>query len=216
MFERILAWVMSLLKALFVTKLPEPELVVEEKAKPVINPLEPGDETLTIIDEIVAFQDKSLALSKDAFDTVLYKSISTPIDDHSRYVDILAYLTQRMREQLEDTDESVYYDDPLITGLSRGVPTNKELGQFLKDGNVSNINDAFYDLLAKTKEVQSLYISLKNHPILSEVKKNYCTRCLLKPVSLLKEYMDLLYLHGKLDDSEKETNRPQQNVRSTR
>lgn len=215
MFHNILAWVFNLLKKIWIHEnvLPPPIIeVAEEAAQPELTS---GDPTLELLNIILSFKSQHFTLSRSAFDPILYKSILTQFDNHSWYVSMLTLLSNLLQEQLEDTDESVYLDDPLLRGLARGVPTEKELGQFLTDGNVRNINDAFFDLLAKTCVVQKLYIEIMTHPVLRDIQKDYFSRHMFKPIELLKQYMDTLYSHGKLDDSEKETNVSQSNVVSS-
>lgn len=215
MFHRILAWVFGLLQKIWIREpvIPAPIIEVVEETTQLDQPI--GDDTLELINYIIAFKDQRFTLSNDAFDKVLYKSISTQVDNHSWYVKALTLLTNLTQEQLEDSDESVYLDDPMFKGLSRGVPTDKELGKFLSEGKVRNIHDAFYDLLAKTRELHYMYVKLQTHPVLRDIQKDYFRRQMYRPMELVKMYMDSLYLHGKLDDSEKEANCTQQNVGST-
>lgn len=210
MFHRFITWIMALLKSIWIHEKIQP--IPTDKPLIVNIELEEGDDTLELLHAILKYNQNEVPLSRDPFDPILYRYIESQFENYSTVVKIIALLKDYLQDQIKDPDDSVYLDDPIIVGLSRGVLSKKEIGAFLVEGGKRDINSAFRDLLVPTIEIHELYVSLKAHPTLSEIKKDYCSRVMYKPVLLLKQHMDFLFTHGKLDDSEKESNQPLSNT----
>lgn len=209
MFHRFITWVMLLLKTIWISEKIETK-PIEKPTIPLLE-IETGDPTLELLISILEYGQHRPTLSSDPFDPILYRSIETQFDNYAKLVSLLNLVHNYLQEQTEKPDDNIYLDDPLIVGLARGVVLKKEIGAFLIDGAMRDIHSAFYKLLALTSEVHTSYMLFKDHPTLSIINKDYGSRNLEKAIFLIKQHMDLLYSHGKLDDSEKETHQSQSN-----
>lgn len=214
MFYRFIAWVMTLLKTIWISE--KIEVAPVELNQPVPLEVEVGDTPLEILKTLLKYNQENPSIIDDPFDKVLYRTINTPFENYSKLLAIADILIHYLQDQIEQPDDNVYLDDPLIVAVSRALPSKKEIGAFISEGGKRELSSAFYDLLVPINEIYSLYVSLKAHPTLSEFKKDYCVRSITAPLDSLKQHLDLFYLHGKLDDSEKETNQSHTNAQRSR
>ncbi len=216
MFERVLSIIMTFLKSFWISR----EAVIDVKEEPgLLN--EPdeivlGDDISIALEEICELLNKRLHLSDNAFDPALYKLFNTQIENHTWYVSMLKLLSQQMQNQTKDPDTNFYLDEPVLKGLARGVPVEREIGSFLTQGNVRTFHDAYVSLHDLANEVKTDYIAFIAHPAVNDIIKDYYRRTMHLPLSILKDYLDFLYLHGNINDSEKETNSSKSVIERTR
>lgn len=214
MFYRFIAWVMTLLKTIWISEKIEVTPVELNQSVPL--EIEVGDIPLETLQAILKYSQEKPSINDDPFDKVLYRTIDTPFENYSKLLAIADALIHYLQDQIKNPDDNIYLDDPLIVAVARALPKKKEVGAFIFEGGKRDMSAAFYDLLVPINEIYSLYVSLKTHPTLSEFKKDYCVRTITAPLESLKQHLDIFYLHGKLDDSEKETHQSHKDAQRSR